>query len=498
MDKYILAFDSGTTSCRAIIFNKKGEVVKISQKEIKQIFPKSAWVEQDPMEIWGAQSGVAREVLEISGIRPEQIAAIGITNQRETTIIWDKNTGKPIYNAIVWQCRRTYDYCEKLKRNGWERKIREKTGLVIDAYFSATKIAWILDNVKGAREKADRGDLLFGTVDTWILWNLTRGKIHVTDYSNASRTMLFNISDLKWDEEILDELNIPIAMLPEVKNSSEIYGYTDKNIFGEIIPISGIAGDQQAALFGQTCFFAGDVKNTYGTGCFVLMNTGKDLIHSKNGLISTIAWGIDGNITYALEGSVFVAGSAVQWLRDELKMIYDSPQSEYYADKIDSTDGVVVVPAFTGLGAPYWNMYARGGIFGITRGTKREHIVRATLESIAYQSKDVVDLMKKESCLNISKLRVDGGAASNNFLMQFQSDMLDIDVERPVIIETTALGVAYLSGLAVGYWNSMEELLNIFKVDRKFSSDMLQKIRDKNYKYWKKAVSRSMDWDKLD
>lgn len=496
MSKYIMSFDAGTTSSRAIIFNKQGEIVQVAQKEFKQIYPKPGWVEHDPMEIWGSQSGVAREVLEVSGIRPSEIAGIGITNQRETTVVWDKNTGKPVYNAIVWQCRRTASYCEKLKEEGWTDKIREKTGLVIDAYFSGTKIAWILDNVEGAREKAEKGDLLFGTIDTWLIWNLTRGKVHVTDYSNASRTMLYNIKELKWDDEILEKLNIPKSMLPEVKNSSEVYGYTDEHTYGGAsIPICGIAGDQQAALFGQTCFKEGMVKNTYGTGCFVLMNTGDKPIESKNGLVTTIAWGLDNKVTYALEGSVFVAGAAIQWLRDELRLVYDSPESEYYANKIEHTDGVVVVPAFTGLGAPYWDMYARGGIFGITRGTKREHLVRATLESLAYQSKDVIEAMKEDSGLPLPALRVDGGASANNFLMQFQADMLDTKVHRPKTLETTALGAAYLAGLAVGYWKDLDEISNEFAVDREFIPQMDAKVRDKNYRYWKKAVERTMGWE---
>ena len=500
MEKYILSFDAGTTSSRAIIFDKKGQIINVAQKEFQQIYPKAGWVEHDPMEIWASQSGVAREVLEISAIRPDQIVGIGITNQRETTIVWDKNTGKPIYNAIVWQCRRTASYCEKLKEKGWVDKIRNKTGLVLDAYFSVTKIAWILDNVEGAREKAERGDLLFGTVDTWLVWNLTRGKVHVTDYSNASRTMLFNIKDLKWDDEILDVLNIPKAMMPEVKDSSCIYGYTDEHTYGGArIPIAGIAGDQQAALFGQNCFKPGMVKNTYGTGCFVLMNTGQEMIRSKNGLLTTIAWGLDGKVSYALEGSVFIAGAAIQWLRDELRLVYDSPQSEYYANKIEDTDGVVVVPAFTGLGAPYWDMYARGGIFGLTRGTKREHLVRATLESLAYQSKDVIEAMQEDAKIPLAHLRVDGGASANNFLMQFQADMLDTEVHRPRTLETTSLGAAYLAGLAVGYWKDLDEISKDFSIDRTFKPQMSQKKRAKNYKYWKKAIERSMDWlDKED
>lgn len=500
MEKYILSFDAGTTSSRAIIFNKKGRIINVAQKEFRQIYPKAGWVEHDPMEIWASQSGVAREVLEMSAIRPDQIVGIGITNQRETTLVWDKNTGKPVYNAIVWQCRRTASYCERLKEKGWIDKIRDKTGLVLDAYFSATKIAWILDNVEGAREKAERGDLLFGTVDTWLVWNLTRGKVHVTDYSNASRTMLFNIEDLKWDDEILEVLNIPKSMMPEVKDSSCIYGYTDEHTYGGArIPIAGIAGDQQAALFGQNCFKPGMVKNTYGTGCFVLMNTGQEMIRSKNGLLTTIAWGIDGRVSYALEGSVFIAGAAIQWLRDELRLVYDSPQSEYYANKIEDTDGVVVVPAFTGLGAPYWDMYARGGIFGLTRGTKREHLVRATLESLAYQSKDVIEAMQEDAKIPLAYLRVDGGASANNFLMQFQADMLNTEVHRPRTLETTSLGAAYLAGLAVGYWKDLDEISEDFSIDRTFKPQMSQEKRDKNYKYWKKAIERSMDWlDKED
>ena len=495
MEKYILSFDAGTTSSRAIIFNKKGQIINVAQKEFQQIYPKAGWVEHDPMEIWASQSGVAREVLEMSAIRPDQIVGIGITNQRETTLVWDKNTGKPVYNAIVWQCRRTASYCERLKEKGWIDKIRDKTGLVLDAYFSATKIAWILDNVEGAREKAERGDLLFGTVDTWLVWNLTRGKVHVTDYSNASRTMLFNIKDLKWDDEILEVLNIPKSMMPEVKDSSCIYGYTDEHTYGGArIPIAGIAGDQQAALFGQNCFKPGMVKNTYGTGCFVLMNTGQEMIRSKNGLLTTIAWGIDGKVSYALEGSVFIAGAAIQWLRDELRLVYDSPQSEYYANKIEDTDGVVVVPAFTGLGAPYWDMYARGGIFGLTRGTKREHLVRATLESLAYQSKDVIEAMQEDAKIPLAYLRVDGGASANNFLMQFQADMLNTEVHRPRTLETTSLGAAYLAGLAVGYWKDLDEISEDFSIDRTFKPQMSQEKRDKNYKYWKKAIERSMDW----
>ena len=500
MSKYIMALDAGTTSNRAIIFNKKGEIMSVAQKEFTQFFPHPGWVEHDATEIWSTQIGVCTEAMAKLGVTAEDIEAIGITNQRETTLVWDKNTGKPVYNAIVWQCRRTASYCERLKEKGWIDKIRDKTGLVLDAYFSATKIAWILDNVEGAREKAERGDLLFGTVDTWLVWNLTRGKVHVTDYSNASRTMLFNIEDLKWDDEILEVLNIPKSMMPEVKDSSCIYGYTDEHTYGGArIPIAGIAGDQQAALFGQNCFKPGMVKNTYGTGCFVLMNTGQEMIRSKNGLLTTIAWGIDGRVSYALEGSVFIAGAAIQWLRDELRLVYDSPQSEYYANKIEDTDGVVVVPAFTGLGAPYWDMYARGGIFGLTRGTKREHLVRATLESLAYQSKDVIEAMQEDAKIPLAYLRVDGGASANNFLMQFQADMLNTEVHRPRTLETTSLGAAYLAGLAVGYWKDLDEISEDFSIDRTFKPQMSQEKRDKNYKYWKKAIERSMDWlDKED
>lgn len=496
MSQYILALDAGTTSSRAILFDRNSKVIGISQKEFRQYYPHPAWVEHDAMEIWGTQSGVAREVLETTGIRPHEIAAIGIANQRETTIVWDRHTGKPVYNAIVWQCRRTANYCEDLKKDGWTEIIRQKTGLIPDAYFSATKIAWILDHVEGARRKAERGDLLFGTVDTWIVWNLTRGKTHVTDFSNASRTMLFNIHTLTWDEEILQKLRIPRQMLPEVRGSSEVYGHTDPHTFGgENIPIAGVAGDQQAALFGQGCFKEGMVKNTYGTGCFVLMNTGYRPISSAHGLVTTIAWGIDGKITYALEGSVFVAGAAIQWLRDELRMIYDAPETEYYANKIDSTNGVVVVPAFTGLGAPYWDMYARGGIFGLTRGTKREHLVRATLESLAYQSKDIIEAMKSDSGIAIPALRVDGGASANRFLMQFQADMLDIPVHWPRVFETTALGAAYLAGLAVGYWKDLSEIEDDFVIERIFLPDMPEERRRKKYRMWKKAVERTMGWD---
>lgn len=491
-----MALDQGTTSSRAIIFDHDGEIIKTAQNEFTQIYPKSGWVEHDPMEIWGTQSGVAREVLETAGIKPQEIAAIGITNQRETTVIWDKNTGKPIYNAIVWQCRRTAKIAEELKDKGLSDYIHENTGLLIDAYFSGTKIKWILDNVDGARKKAENGDLLFGTIDTWIIWNLTRGKVHVTDYSNASRTMVYNIKDLVWDEKLLEELDIPRSMMPEVKNSSEVYGVTDPQTFGGArIPIAGIAGDQQSALFGQACFEPGMGKNTYGTGCFMLMNTGEEMVMSKNGLLTTIAWGIDGKVEYALEGSIFVGGAVVQWLRDELQIVHDAQDTEYFANKIEDTGGVYVVPAFVGLGAPHWDMYARGAIFGLTRGTNRNHIIRASLESIAYQSKDVLEAMEEDSGIALKDLKVDGGAVANNFLMDFQSDILNVPVHRPKVTETTALGAAYLAGLAVNFWNSKEDITNRWSVDKTFYPDMAEEKREKLYKGWNKAVSRSVNWE---
>ncbi len=497
MKNYVMAFDQGTTSCRAILFDKDGKIVGVSQQEFAQIYPKPGWVEHDAMEIWGTQSGVARQVLEVNGIRPDEIAAIGITNQRETTVVWDKNTGRPVYNAIVWQCRRTADICEELKAKGYEDLVREKTGLVIDAYFSGTKIKWILDNVEGAREKAERGDLLFGTMDTWLIWNLTRGKVHVTDYTNASRTMIFNINTLEWDDELLEILNIPKSMLPEVRPSSEIYGTTDERTFGGAnIPIAGDAGDQQAALFGQACFEEGMAKNTYGTGCFLLMNTGEKPVKSENGLLTTIAWGIDGKVNYALEGSIFIAGAAIQWLRDELKLIYDSPQSEYYAKLVPDTNGVYVVPAFTGLGAPHWDMYARGAILGLTRGVKREHIVRATLESIAYQTKDVIRAMEEDSKIKLNRLKVDGGASANDFLMQFQADILGVPVDRPKVSETTAQGAAYLAGLAVGFWKDKKEIEDKWELDKTFEVNMESEKRQKLYSKWLKAVERSKDWER--
>lgn len=494
MAKYVMALDQGTTSSRAIIFDHSGKMIASLNKEFRQIYPKPGWVEHDPMEIWESQIEVAKGVIEKAGIKPEDIAAIGITNQRETTVVWDKNTGKPIYNAIVWQCRRTAPICDELKNRGFDKKIREKTGLVVDAYFSGTKVKWILDNVEGAREKAERGELLFGNIDTWLIWNLTRGKVHVTDYSNASRTMLFNIHELKWDKEILEELNVPENMLPEVKPSSYVYGYTDKSIFGVEIPIAGDAGDQQAALFGQACFKPGMAKNTYGTGCFMLMNTGEKAVPSKTGLLTTIAWGIDGKVEYALEGSIFITGAAIQWLRDELRIIDSAPQSEEYALKVEDTNGVYVVPAFVGLGAPYWDMYARGVIVGLTRGAKREHIIRATLESIAYQTRDVLEAMQEDSGIKLQALKVDGGASANNFLMQFQADILGVPVDRPQVIETTALGAAYLAGLAVGFWNSREEIEKNWNIDRRFEPAMEEEKREKLYRGWKKAVERAMKW----
>ena len=497
--KYIIALDQGTTSSRAILFDKCGNIVSSAQKEFTQIYPKAGWVEHNPMEIWGSQSGVLREVLETTSVRPDEIAAIGITNQRETTVVWDKNTGKPVYNAIVWQCRRTASICDDLKKKGLEESIKSKTGLMIDAYFSATKVKWILDNIEGAREKAENGDLLFGTIDTWLIWNLTRGKVHVTDYSNAARTMLYNIKELKWDEDILKELEIPLCMLPEVKPSSEIYGYTDGEMLaGAKIPIAGCAGDQQAALFGQTCFEEGSVKNTYGTGCFLLMNTGSKPVESKNGLLTTIAWGVDGKVEYALEGSIFVGGASIQWLRDELRLIYDSGQSEYYANQVEDTNGVYVVPAFTGLGAPYWDMYARGAIFGLTRGAKRGHIVRATLESIAYQTKDVLNAMQEDSNMKLKMLRVDGGASANDFLMKFQADILNVNIDRPKVIETTALGAAYLAGLAVGFYKNKEEIRERYTIEKEFIASMNDRKRNLLYKGWKRAVERSLLWAKED
>lgn len=489
MEKFILALDQGTTSSRAILFNKNGEVVYQSQAEFKQYFPKPGWVEHSPEEIWGSILSVIASCLSESGVKASQVAGIGITNQRETVVVWDKQTGKPVYHAICWQSRQTTPICEELKQNGYSEMFREKTGLLIDPYFSGTKVKWILDHIDGAREMAEKGELLFGTIDTWLIWKLTGGKAHVTDYSNASRTLMFNIYDLCWDEELLDILTIPKSMLPEVKSSSEVYGTTvDYHFFGESVPIAGIAGDQQAALFGQACFAEGMAKNTYGTGCFMLMNTGEKAVTSDHGLLTTIAWGINGKVEYALEGSIFVAGSAIQWLRDGIRMIKDATQSEDYATKIESSEGVYVVPAFVGLGTPYWDSDVRGAVFGLTRGTTKEHFIRATLEALAYQTKDVIDAMEKDSGIELKTLRVDGGAVKNQFLMQFQSDVLDVPVERPAINETTALGAAYLAGLAVGYWKDQAEISNQWNRERLFEPQMDSEVRTQLYNGWKKAV----------
>ena len=478
MDKYIMALDQGTTSSRAILFNQHGSPVHVAQKEFKQYFPKSGWVEHNPTEIWSSILSVIAEVLYENNIKAEQIEGIGITNQCETTVVWDKQTGEPIYNAIVWQSRQTVEICEGLKAAGYESLFRDKTGLLIDAYFSATKVKWILDNVEGAREKAEQGNLLFGTIDTWIIWNLTEGAVHVTDYSNASRTLMYNIHDLKWDEEILQILDIPLSMLPKVCPSSEIYGeVATKHFFGHAVPIAGIAGDQQAALFGQACFEKGMVKNTYGTGCFTLLNTGEEAVKSEHGLLTTIAWGIDGKVHYALEGSIFVAGSAIQWLRDGLRIIRQSADSEEYAKRVEHTEGVYVVPAFVGLGTPYWDSDVRGAVFGLTRGTSKEHFVRATLESLAYQTRDVLEAMASDSGIDIKTLRVDGGAVVNDFLMQFQSDILNVPVERPSVNETTALGAAYLAGLAVGFWENKEDVKKHWQLDKKFEPIMAEQQR---------------------
>ena len=496
MSKYIMALDAGTTSNRCILFDEKGEICSIAQKEFTQYFPKPGWVEHDANEIWSSQLGVAVEAMAKLGIGADDIAAIGITNQRETTIVWDKSTGEPVYNAIVWQCRRTSEYCDSLKEKGLTDKFREKTGLIIDAYFSGTKLKWILDNVDGVRERAEKGELLFGTVETWLIWKLTKGKAHVTDYSNASRTLLFNIKDLTWDKEILEELNIPESMLPEPKPSSCVYGYSDASFFGKEIPIAGAAGDQQAALFGQTCFNPGEAKNTYGTGCFMLMNTGETPVYSKNGLVTTIAWGLDGKVNYALEGSIFVAGASIQWLRDELRIIESAADSEYMAKKVKDTNGCYVVPAFTGLGAPYWDQYARGTIVGLSRGVNKYHIIRATLESIGYQVNDVLHAMKADSGIDLAALKVDGGASANDFLMQFQSDIINAPVKRPSCVETTAMGAAYLAGLAVGYWNSKEDVIKNWAVDKIFSPIMGEDERERKIKGWNKAVKYSFGWAK--
>lgn len=496
MGKYIMALDAGTTSNRCILFNEKGEMCSAAQKEFTQYFTQPGWVEHDANEIWSTQLGVAVEAMNKIGASAKDIAAIGITNQRETAIVWDKETGEPIYNAIVWQCRRTSDYCDKLKEDGMTEFFRRKTGLVIDAYFSATKVKWLLDNVKGAREKAEEGRLLFGTVETWLIWKLTKGKVHVTDYSNASRTMLFNINTLEWDDEILEKLQIPKKMLPEVKSSSCVYGMTDSSFFGDEIAIAGAAGDQQAALFGQTCFQKGEAKNTYGTGCFLLMNTGEEPVFSNHGLVTTIAWGLDGKVNYALEGSIFVAGAAIQWLRDEMKLIDSAKESESMAQKVKDTNGCYVVPAFTGLGAPHWDQYARGTIVGITRGVNRYHIIRATLESLAYQVHEVLEAMKADSGISIPALKVDGGASANNFLMQVQADIMNAPVIRPRCVETTAMGAAYLAGLAVSYWADKEDVVKNWQKDESFVPEITEEEREKRIKGWNKAVKYSYEWAK--
>ena len=493
-----MALDQGTTSSRAIIFDETGRIIAVENREFRQIYPKPGWVEHDPVEIWESQITVAKQVIQNSGIAPTEIKGIGITNQRETTIVWDRS-GQPVYNAIVWQCRRTAPFCDELKRSGWENRLKAKTGLVADAYFSGTKVKWILDHVNGARERAKRGELLFGTVDSWLIYNLTGGKVHVTDYSNASRTLLYNIYNLCWDQEILAEFEIPQRMLPDVKPSSNFYGTTSKELFdGAEIPIAGIAGDQQAALFGQACYQPGLAKNTYGTGCFLLMNTGAKAVPSETGLLTTIAWGVDGNVEYALEGSVFIAGAAIQWLRDELRFIDTAVDSEFFAAKVPDTGGVYVVPAFVGLGAPYWDQYARGTIVGITRGTNRNHLIRATLESMAYQTRDVLTCMEKDSGITLQELRVDGGAAANNLLMQFQADILGVPVERPVVVETTALGAAYLAGLAVEFWKDREQIATNWKIDRRFDPTMSTAQRERLYTGWTKAVGRARAWEEAE
>lgn len=493
MKKYILSLDAGTTSSRAILFNHDSEIVSVAQKEFTQIYPKAGWVEHDAMEIWATQSGVVTEAMSKIGATAEDIAAIGITNQRETTVVWDRKTGEPIYNAIVWQCRRTAAFCDELKARGLEDYVRDNTGLVIDAYFSGTKINWILNNVPGARERAEKGELAFGTIDTWLIWKLTDGKVHVTDYSNASRTMAFNIKTLKWDEKMLKELDIPVSMLPEVRPSSAVYGTT--SLYGTEIPIAGAAGDQQAALFGQACFEPGMAKNTYGTGCFMLMNTGDKPVKSNSGLVTTIAWGLDGEVDYALEGSIFVAGAAIQWLRDEVRLVDSSPDSEFYCNKVADTNGVYMVPAFVGLGAPHWDMYARGAILGLTRGANKSHLIRATVESLAYQTKDVLDAMEKDSNIKLAALKVDGGACANDFLMQFQADILGVPVDRPSIVETTAMGAAYLAGLAVKFWDGKADVTSAWKLDRSFNPAMDADVRAKLYAGWLKAVECSKGWE---
>ena len=496
MQKYIMALDAGTTSNRAILFNERGEICSVAQKEFTQIFPQPGWVEHNASEIWSTQLGVCVEAMSKIGATTAQIAAIGITNQRETVVVWDKKTGEPICNAIVWQCRRTSEYCDQLVAKGLTDFFRKKTGLIIDAYFSATKLHWILENVPQARERANAGELLFGTIETWLIWKLTKGRVHITDYSNASRTMLFNINTLEWDEEILQELDIPKSMLPTPMPNSTVYGMTDESFFGGQIPIAGAAGDQQAALFGQTCFNIGEAKNTFGTGCFLLMNTGEKPIFSNNGLVTTIAWGLDHKVHYALEGSIFVAGAAIQWLRDEMRLIDSAADSDYMARKVPDTNGCYVIPAFTGLGAPYWDQYARGAIVGLTRGVNKYHIIRATLESIAYSADEVLKAMESDSGITLCSLKVDGGASANDFLMQAQADISGAPVIRPVCVETTAMGAAYLAGLAVGYWKNKEEVLANWKGDATFLPEISEDERQKRIRLWKKAVTRAFDWAK--
>lgn len=496
MSKYIMALDAGTTSNRCILFNRKGEICSTAQREFTQYFPRPGWVEHDADEIWASQLGVAVEAMNKIGASAKDIAAIGITNQRETAVVWDRKTGEPVCRAIVWQCRRTSAYCDTLKEKGLTEKFRDKTGLVIDAYFSGTKIKWILDNIPGARKRAEKGDLLFGTVETWLIWKMTKGRVHVTDYSNASRTMLFNINTLQWDDEILSELNIPGCMLPRVMPSSCIYGETDPSFFGGSIPIAGAAGDQQSALFGQTCFSPGEAKNTYGTGCFLLMNTGETPVFSKNGLVTTIAWGLDGKVTYALEGSIFVAGAAIQWLRDEMRLIDSAADSAYMAQKVPDTNGCYVVPAFTGLGAPHWDQYARGTIVGITRGVNKYHIIRATLESLAYQVNDVLSAMRADSGIRLEALKADGGASANDFLMQIQADIINAPVKRPACVETTAAGAAGLAGLAVGYWSGKSDLIKNRTAERTFLPSVSPEDRESRIKGWNKAVKYSFGWAK--
>ena len=496
MKKYIMALDSGTTSNRCILFDVEGNMRSVAQKEFTQYFPQPGWVEHDANEIWQSQLSVAREALRKIGASYDEVAAIGITNQRETTVVWDRATGQPICNAIVWQCRRTSDYADELKEKGLTDSFRQKTGLVIDPYFSATKLRWILQNIDGARERAEHGDLLFGTIDTWLMYKLSKGRIHVTDYSNASRTMLFNINTLEWDEDILNELDIPRSMLPEVKPSSCIYGESDPEFFGGAIPIAGAAGDQQAALFGQTCFDEGEAKNTYGTGCFMLMNTGEKPVFSENGLLTTIAWGLDGKVNYALEGSVYVAGAAIQWLRDELKLIDGSPDSEYFATRVKDTAGCYVVPAFTGLGAPHWDPYARGAIMGLTRGVNKYHLIRATLESLAFQTNDVLHAMELDSGIYLGSLKVDGGASMNNFLMQFQADLMNAPVHRPLCVETTAMGASYLAGLAVGFWEDKEDVKQHWSMEREFLPERDDSWRKDEIDGWNKAVAATKGWAK--